>query len=91
MLISAPGGCVVRCRLEYCDEAVRDPSQTVPVDIHQPPAFLHKILQLSSVQLLYETTGGPQVAYSFTLTMALINPLMYTVTLTCIYSHWVPI
>uniref|UniRef100_A0A8C8IF68 Autophagy related 2A n=1 Tax=Oncorhynchus tshawytscha TaxID=74940 RepID=A0A8C8IF68_ONCTS len=47
-------------RLEYCDEAVRDPSQTVPVDIHQPPAFLHKILQLSSVQLLYETTGGPQ-------------------------------
>uniref|UniRef100_A0A8C8C3T3 Autophagy related 2A n=1 Tax=Oncorhynchus tshawytscha TaxID=74940 RepID=A0A8C8C3T3_ONCTS len=48
-------------RLEYCDEAVRDPSQTVPVDIHQPPAFLHKILQLSSVQLLYETTGGPQV------------------------------
>uniref|UniRef100_A0A4W5KU93 Autophagy related 2A n=1 Tax=Hucho hucho TaxID=62062 RepID=A0A4W5KU93_9TELE len=48
-------------RLEYCDEAVRDPSQTVTVDIHQPPAFLHKILQLSSVQLLYETTGGPQV------------------------------
>uniref|UniRef100_A0A674CIR7 Autophagy related 2A n=1 Tax=Salmo trutta TaxID=8032 RepID=A0A674CIR7_SALTR len=48
-------------RLEYCDEAVKDPSQTVPVDIHQPPAFLHKILQLSSVQLLYETTGGPQV------------------------------
>uniref|UniRef100_A0A674CJ14 Autophagy related 2A n=1 Tax=Salmo trutta TaxID=8032 RepID=A0A674CJ14_SALTR len=47
-------------RLEYCDEAVKDPSQTVPVDIHQPPAFLHKILQLSSVQLLYETTGGPQ-------------------------------
>uniref|UniRef100_A0A672GZ31 Autophagy related 2A n=1 Tax=Salarias fasciatus TaxID=181472 RepID=A0A672GZ31_SALFA len=36
-------------RLEYFDEAVRDPaSQTaVPVDIHQPPAFLHKILQLS--------------------------------------------
>uniref|UniRef100_A0A8C9ZHY2 Autophagy related 2A n=1 Tax=Sander lucioperca TaxID=283035 RepID=A0A8C9ZHY2_SANLU len=37
-------------RLEYFDEAVRDPaSQTaVPVDIHQPPAFLHKILQLSA-------------------------------------------
>uniref|UniRef100_A0A8C7J6D7 Autophagy related 2A n=1 Tax=Oncorhynchus kisutch TaxID=8019 RepID=A0A8C7J6D7_ONCKI len=52
-------------RLEYCDEAVRDPSQTVPVDIHQPPAFLHKILQLSSVQLLYETTGGPQVSIQF--------------------------
>ncbi|KAK2849010.1 hypothetical protein Q5P01_008844 [Channa striata] len=46
-------------RLEYFDEAVRDPaSQTVvPVDIHQPPAFLHKILQLSSVQLLYDSTG----------------------------------
>uniref|UniRef100_A0A7N8XDZ1 Autophagy related 2A n=1 Tax=Mastacembelus armatus TaxID=205130 RepID=A0A7N8XDZ1_9TELE len=40
-------------RLEYFDEAVRDPaSQTaVPVDIHQPPAFLHKILQLNAVQL----------------------------------------
>uniref|UniRef100_A0A8C7ZQB0 Autophagy related 2A n=1 Tax=Oryzias sinensis TaxID=183150 RepID=A0A8C7ZQB0_9TELE len=37
-------------RLEYFDEAVRDPaSQTaVPVDIHQPPAFLHKILQLNA-------------------------------------------
>uniref|UniRef100_A0A8C1GNC8 Autophagy related 2A n=1 Tax=Cyprinus carpio TaxID=7962 RepID=A0A8C1GNC8_CYPCA len=35
--------------------------QTVPVDIHQPPAFLHKILQLNSVQLLYETLGGSQV------------------------------
>uniref|UniRef100_A0A671XI79 Autophagy related 2A n=1 Tax=Sparus aurata TaxID=8175 RepID=A0A671XI79_SPAAU len=44
-------------RLEYFDEAVRDPaSQTaVPVDIHQPPAFLHKILQLSAVQLFYDT------------------------------------
>uniref|UniRef100_A0A7N6AWN5 Autophagy related 2A n=1 Tax=Anabas testudineus TaxID=64144 RepID=A0A7N6AWN5_ANATE len=49
-------------RLEYFDEAVRDPaSQTaVPVDIHQPPAFLHKILQLSAVQLFYDTK--PQVA-----------------------------
>uniref|UniRef100_A0A673KR47 Autophagy-related protein 2 homolog A-like n=1 Tax=Sinocyclocheilus rhinocerous TaxID=307959 RepID=A0A673KR47_9TELE len=46
--------------LDYCDEAVRDSSQTVPVDIHQPPAFLHKILQLNSVQLLYETLGGSQ-------------------------------
>uniref|UniRef100_A0A673APF6 Autophagy related 2A n=1 Tax=Sphaeramia orbicularis TaxID=375764 RepID=A0A673APF6_9TELE len=48
-------------RLEYFDEAVRDPaSQTaVPVDIHQPPAFLHKILQLSSVQLFYDSTGIP--------------------------------
>ncbi|CAG5990205.1 unnamed protein product [Menidia menidia] len=46
-------------RLEYFDEAVRDPaSQTaVPVDIHQPPAFLHKILQLSTVQLLYDSNG----------------------------------
>uniref|UniRef100_A0A667ZPJ6 Autophagy related 2A n=1 Tax=Myripristis murdjan TaxID=586833 RepID=A0A667ZPJ6_9TELE len=49
-------------RLEYCDEAVRDPaSQTaVPVDIHQPPAFLHKILQLSSVQLFYDTSEGEE-------------------------------
>uniref|UniRef100_A0A671SK87 Autophagy-related protein 2 homolog A-like n=1 Tax=Sinocyclocheilus anshuiensis TaxID=1608454 RepID=A0A671SK87_9TELE len=46
--------------LDYCDEAVRDSSQTVPVDIHQPPAFLHKILQLNSVKLLYETLGGSQ-------------------------------
>ena len=50
-------------RLEYFDEAVRDPaSQTaVPVDIHQPPAFLHKILQLSAVQLFYDSTGTVQV------------------------------
>ncbi|KAF0039814.1 hypothetical protein F2P81_008049 [Scophthalmus maximus] len=49
-------------RLEYFDEAVRDPaSQTaVPVDIHQPPAFLHKILQLSAVQLFYDSTGTVQ-------------------------------
>uniref|UniRef100_A0A674CIT4 Autophagy related 2A n=1 Tax=Salmo trutta TaxID=8032 RepID=A0A674CIT4_SALTR len=58
----------VHIKRYYCDEAVKDPSQTVPVDIHQPPAFLHKILQLSSVQLLYETTGGPQVAYNLGLT-----------------------
>uniref|UniRef100_A0AAX7UWQ0 Autophagy related 2A n=1 Tax=Astatotilapia calliptera TaxID=8154 RepID=A0AAX7UWQ0_ASTCA len=50
-------------RLEYFDEAVRDPaSQTaVPVDIHQPPAFLHKILQLSAVQLFYDSNGIVQV------------------------------
>ncbi|XP_069036336.1 autophagy-related protein 2 homolog A isoform X2 [Lepisosteus oculatus] len=47
-------------RLDYCDEAVRDSSQALPVDIHQPPAVLHKILQLSAVQLLYEATGGSQ-------------------------------
>ncbi|XP_057705882.1 autophagy-related protein 2 homolog A isoform X1 [Corythoichthys intestinalis] len=49
-------------RLEYFDEAVRDPSsQTVlPVDIHQPPAFLHKILQLSVVQLFYDSMGTEQ-------------------------------
>uniref|UniRef100_A0A8C9Z9J4 Autophagy related 2A n=1 Tax=Sander lucioperca TaxID=283035 RepID=A0A8C9Z9J4_SANLU len=49
-------------RLEYFDEAVRDPaSQTaVPVDIHQPPAFLHKILQLSAVQLFYDSIGTVQ-------------------------------
>ncbi|KAM8848900.1 autophagy-related protein 2 homolog A [Synchiropus picturatus] len=46
-------------RLEYFDEAVRDPASqtTVPVDIHQPPAFLHKILQLSAVQLFYDSVG----------------------------------
>uniref|UniRef100_A0A3P8SNG5 Autophagy related 2A n=1 Tax=Amphiprion percula TaxID=161767 RepID=A0A3P8SNG5_AMPPE len=50
-------------RLEYFDEAVRDPAgQTaVPVDIHQPPAFLHKILQLSAVQLFYDSSGIVQV------------------------------
>uniref|UniRef100_A0A7N5ZWY5 Autophagy related 2A n=1 Tax=Anabas testudineus TaxID=64144 RepID=A0A7N5ZWY5_ANATE len=50
-------------RLEYFDEAVRDPaSQTaVPVDIHQPPAFLHKILQLSAVQLFYDSTVAPPI------------------------------
>ncbi|XP_051942118.1 autophagy-related protein 2 homolog A isoform X2 [Hippocampus zosterae] len=49
-------------RLEYFDEAVRDPSNqtAVPVDIHQPPAFLHKILQLSAVQLLYDSMGTEQ-------------------------------
>ncbi|XP_028824130.1 autophagy-related protein 2 homolog A-like [Denticeps clupeoides] len=47
-------------RLDYCDEAVRDSSQTVPVDVHQPPAFLRKILQLHAVRLFYEQSGGPQ-------------------------------
>ncbi|KAM5247187.1 autophagy-related protein 2 homolog A isoform 2-T2 [Ctenodactylus gundi] len=41
-------------RLEYCDEAVRDPSQAPPVDVHQPPAFLHKLLQLAGVRLYFE-------------------------------------
>nr|XP_012633460.1 autophagy-related protein 2 homolog A isoform X2 [Microcebus murinus] len=41
-------------RLEYCDEAVRDPSQAPPVDVHQPPAFLHKLLQLAGVGLYFE-------------------------------------
>ncbi|KAJ0002898.1 hypothetical protein NQD34_008047 [Periophthalmus magnuspinnatus] len=49
----------IKRRLEYFDEAVRDPASqtTVPVDIHQPPAVLHKILQLSAVQLFYDSTG----------------------------------
>ncbi|MBN3300118.1 ATG2A protein, partial [Amia calva] len=51
-------------RLDYCDEAVRDSSQAPPVDIHQPPAVLHKILQLSAVQLLYEASGAAQVPHS---------------------------
>ncbi|XP_008578194.1 PREDICTED: autophagy-related protein 2 homolog A isoform X1 [Galeopterus variegatus] len=41
-------------RLEYCDESVRDPSQAPPVDVHQPPAFLHKLLQLAGVHLHFE-------------------------------------
>lgn len=41
-------------RLEYCDEAVKDPGQVLPVNIHQPPAFVHKILQLSGILLYYE-------------------------------------
>ncbi|XP_062051867.1 autophagy-related protein 2 homolog A isoform X3 [Lepus europaeus] len=41
-------------RLDYCDEAVRDPSQAPPVDVHQPPAFLHKLLQLAGVRLHFE-------------------------------------
>ncbi|XP_053576099.1 autophagy-related protein 2 homolog A isoform X2 [Bombina bombina] len=41
-------------RLDYCDEAVRDCAHTIPVDIHQPPAFIQKILQLSGVSLRYE-------------------------------------
>lgn len=49
-------------RLEYFDEAVRDPANqtAAPIDIHQPPAFLHKILQLSAVQLLYDSTSMNQ-------------------------------
>ncbi|KAM4732434.1 autophagy-related protein 2 homolog A [Anableps anableps] len=49
-------------RLEYFDEAVKDPSSqtAVPVDIHQPPAFLHKLLQLTDVQLLYDAIGVVQ-------------------------------
>ena len=67
-----------RCRsgLEYFDEAVRDPaSQTaVPVDIHQPPAFLHKILQLSAVQLFYDSTGTPQVRETSPLRILYVSP-----------------
>uniref|UniRef100_A0A8C2XJ07 Autophagy related 2A n=1 Tax=Cyclopterus lumpus TaxID=8103 RepID=A0A8C2XJ07_CYCLU len=52
----------VHIKRYYFDEAVRDPaSQTaVPVDIHQPPSFLHKILQLSAVQLFYDSNGTAQ-------------------------------
>ncbi|KAJ6656924.1 hypothetical protein lerEdw1_002925 [Lerista edwardsae] len=41
-------------RLDYCDEAVKEPGQALPVNIHQPPAFVHKILQLSGLLLYYE-------------------------------------
>lgn len=59
-------------RLEYFDEAVRDPANqtAAPVDIHQPPAFLHKILQLSAVQLLYDSTGLDQVSLKLRINVA---------------------
>ncbi|XP_023559729.1 autophagy-related protein 2 homolog A isoform X3 [Octodon degus] len=41
-------------RLEYCDEALRDPSQAPPIDLHQPPAFLHKLLKLAGIHLYFE-------------------------------------
>ncbi|XP_026541578.1 autophagy-related protein 2 homolog A isoform X1 [Notechis scutatus] len=44
-------------RLDYCDEVVRDPGQALAVDIHQPPPFLQKILQLSGLLLYYEEFG----------------------------------
>ncbi|XP_006901527.1 PREDICTED: autophagy-related protein 2 homolog A [Elephantulus edwardii] len=40
-------------RLEYCDEAGQDPSQEPPMDVRQPPAFLHKLLQLVGVRLFF--------------------------------------
>uniref|UniRef100_A0A8C6YFC8 Autophagy related 2A n=1 Tax=Naja naja TaxID=35670 RepID=A0A8C6YFC8_NAJNA len=44
-------------RLDYCDEVVRDPGQALAVDIHQPPPFVQKILQLSGLLLYYEEFG----------------------------------
>uniref|UniRef100_A0A8D2KQI4 Autophagy related 2A n=1 Tax=Varanus komodoensis TaxID=61221 RepID=A0A8D2KQI4_VARKO len=41
-------------RLDYCDEAVKDPGQALSVDIHQPPPFVHKTLRMSGVLLHYE-------------------------------------
>uniref|UniRef100_UPI00398F0016 autophagy-related protein 2 homolog A n=1 Tax=Pristiophorus japonicus TaxID=55135 RepID=UPI00398F0016 len=46
-------------RLDYCDEAVKDSGSIskrdpIPIDIHQPPAFVHKVLQFSGVLLHYE-------------------------------------
>ncbi|XP_061461555.1 autophagy-related protein 2 homolog A isoform X2 [Rhineura floridana] len=41
-------------RVDYCDEAVKDPGQALTVDIHQPPPFVHKILQLNGILLYYE-------------------------------------
>ncbi|XP_078061478.1 autophagy-related protein 2 homolog A-like [Mustelus asterias] len=51
-------------RLEYCDEAVKDSSgiskrDPIPIDIHQPPAFVHKVLQFSGVLLHYEEIPEP--------------------------------
>ncbi|XP_069752323.1 autophagy-related protein 2 homolog A [Narcine bancroftii] len=44
-------------RSDYCDEAVKDSTSKkdpIPIDIHQPPAFVHKVLRLSGVLLYYE-------------------------------------
>ncbi|XP_060711503.1 autophagy-related protein 2 homolog A [Hemiscyllium ocellatum] len=58
-------------RLEYCDEAVKDSGSVskrdpIPIDIHQPPAFVHKVLQFSGVSLHYEEipeqSGEPQTS-----------------------------
>ncbi|XP_043542446.1 autophagy-related protein 2 homolog A-like, partial [Chiloscyllium plagiosum] len=58
-------------RLEYCDEAVMDSGSgskrdPIPIDIHQPPAFVHKVLQFSGVLLHYEEipeqAGEPQTS-----------------------------
>ncbi|XP_029142482.1 autophagy-related protein 2 homolog A, partial [Protobothrops mucrosquamatus] len=51
-------------RLEYCDEVVRDPGQALTVDIHQLPAFVQKILQLSNVLLYYEEFGEGKARHS---------------------------
>ncbi|XP_072106379.1 autophagy-related protein 2 homolog A-like, partial [Mobula birostris] len=53
-------------RLEYCDEAVKDSVSTskkdpIPIDIHQPPAFVHKVLQFSGVLLHYEDVFEQEV------------------------------
>uniref|UniRef100_A0A4W3GXY4 Autophagy-related protein 2 homolog A-like n=1 Tax=Callorhinchus milii TaxID=7868 RepID=A0A4W3GXY4_CALMI len=43
-------------RLDYCDEAVKDSGgrEPIPVDVHQPPAFVHKLFQFSGVTLQCE-------------------------------------
>ncbi|XP_072277479.1 autophagy-related protein 2 homolog A isoform X2 [Pyxicephalus adspersus] len=51
-------------RLEYCDEAVRDSGPSFPVDVHQPPAFIQKILQLSGISLQYEEFKSRQCSPS---------------------------
>lgn len=80
-------------RLEYFDEAVRDPAShtAVPVDIHQPPAFLHKILQLSAVQLFYDSTGTAQVMETWPAnhSQCVIFPFFHTHL--CIYAIYLPI
>ncbi|XP_062892347.1 autophagy-related protein 2 homolog A isoform X4 [Mobula hypostoma] len=53
-------------RLEYCDEAVKDSVSTskkdpIPIDIHQPPAFVHKVLQFSGVLVHYEDVFEQEV------------------------------
>lgn len=67
-------------RLEYFDEAVRDPASqsAIPVDIHQPPAFLHKILQLNAVQLFYDSNGTEQVRSTTPINLLILSLLVHT-------------
>ncbi|KYO28151.1 hypothetical protein Y1Q_0009079 [Alligator mississippiensis] len=59
---SAPAGVALELhikRLEYCDEALREPGPAPPPDVHQLPAVVRKVLQLRGVRLCYEDLAPP--------------------------------